>query len=242
MNRECFLDALGDALCAAGVADADEITAEYAEHFARKAADGFTEEETAARLGDPKVIAAQFDVWTPARPRAAWAVRMAGLVCADIGVGAGFALLFVWCVACGLGAVACGLGAVACGAAGLILLLRPLLPALPLMPDIPAPGGTAVGVSLLALGCVFAVLTVCGCAFAVNTTRAYRRWHRNTRRGTRYPPVSIHPLLRAPLRRHLRTLATVSLAVFAAALTLGYAALALAARSFEFWHVWRWFD
>ncbi|MDR1158186.1 MAG: hypothetical protein LBK75_07760 [Oscillospiraceae bacterium] len=103
-------------------------------------------------------------------------------------------------------------------------------------------GDAAVGLSLLALGCVFAALTACCHAFAANTARAYRRWHRNTWRGTRYPPVSIHPLLRAPLRRRLRGLVTVSLAAFAGFFTLGYTALALAARHVEFWHVWQWFD
>ncbi|MDR2671162.1 MAG: DUF1700 domain-containing protein [Oscillospiraceae bacterium] len=236
MNRELFLDALGDALCAGGVPDADEIVAEYAEHFARKAADGFTEEETAARLGDPKAIAAQFDVWTPPRPRAARAALAAGLVCTDIVVGTGVVLRFAGCVVFG-GAAAASV------AAGTALLLHPVLPQIPLVPAyIPALGGTALGLSLLALGCVFAALTAYCYAFASNTARAYRRWHRNTWRGVRYPPVSIHPLLRAPLRRRLRGFATVSLAAFAGFLTLGYAALALAARHFEFWHVWQWFD
>ena len=42
-------------------------------------------------------------------------------------------------------------------------------------------------------------------------------------------------------KRRLRTPALVSLLLFAVCFVLGYAACALSAGSFQFWHVWGWF-
>ena len=42
------------------VADAAGIIDEYGQHFAFKMADGYSEEEIAARLGDPTALAARF--------------------------------------------------------------------------------------------------------------------------------------------------------------------------------------
>lgn len=44
-----------------GVADCGDILEEYEQHFVFKLADGYSEEEIAAKLGSPKDLAAQFD-------------------------------------------------------------------------------------------------------------------------------------------------------------------------------------
>ena len=49
-------------LKARGVADAADIEEEYEQHFAFKLADGYSEEEIAAKLGGPAKLAAQFTV------------------------------------------------------------------------------------------------------------------------------------------------------------------------------------
>lgn len=53
-----FLTRLNDELNRRNVADAADIVEEYAQHFDLKLADGYFEEEIAARLGDPAMLAA----------------------------------------------------------------------------------------------------------------------------------------------------------------------------------------
>ena len=60
MTKNEYISALGRELKRLGVADAGDVVEEYEQHFAFKSADGCSEEETAARLGDPAVLAAQF--------------------------------------------------------------------------------------------------------------------------------------------------------------------------------------
>ncbi len=62
MNKQSFIGELKRLLDAQNIGDADEIIAEYEEHFARKTADGYTEAEIAAKLGDPAEIAGEYDL------------------------------------------------------------------------------------------------------------------------------------------------------------------------------------
>lgn len=61
MKKNDFMQRLSDELQKRNVADAADILQEYEAHFAMKMADGYIEEEIAARLGDPTALAAQFD-------------------------------------------------------------------------------------------------------------------------------------------------------------------------------------
>ena len=61
MKKTEFLNKLREELEKRNVADAADILEEYEQHFDLKLADGFFEEEIAARLGDPAILAAQFD-------------------------------------------------------------------------------------------------------------------------------------------------------------------------------------
>lgn len=60
MKRNEFIETLKEKLESNGVEDTDDIIEEYEEHFAFKLADGYSEEEIAAKLGDPKAIASQY--------------------------------------------------------------------------------------------------------------------------------------------------------------------------------------
>ena len=90
MTRTEFLDALEQELRRSGVSDTAEIVGEYEDHFAFRLADGFSEEEIAAKLGDPVSLAGQFAA-IPAGGRSqggrGWLVA----------IGLGFADLFVGC-------------------------------------------------------------------------------------------------------------------------------------------------
>ncbi len=57
MKKTEFLTRLNDELNRRNAADAADIVEEYAQHFDLKLADGYFEEEIAARLGDPAMLA-----------------------------------------------------------------------------------------------------------------------------------------------------------------------------------------
>ena len=95
MKETEFLTRLNDEVNRWNVADAADIVEEYAQHFNLKLADGYFEEEIAARLGDPAMLAAQFgeDRDAPQRRPGSKALTVIGLVLADVFAGLFFLLL-----------------------------------------------------------------------------------------------------------------------------------------------------
>lgn len=61
MTKSEFMTALASELNQRKIADSDDILDKYRQHFAFKLADGYTEEEIAAKLGVPLRLAAQFE-------------------------------------------------------------------------------------------------------------------------------------------------------------------------------------
>ncbi len=114
-----------------------------------------------------------------------------------------------------------------------------------LLPEMPYWCGAILGLSLLAL-CVLAVI---GCvwyfAFCRQLFRSSGRFHQNTLAQSRgaavLPALPIVPQFAPKKKRRLRTPALVSLLLFAVCFVPGYAACALSAGSFQFWHAWGWF-
>jgi hypothetical protein len=98
MTRNEFLSMLADELKKNRITDIDDIVSEYEQHFAFKMADGFSEEEIAAKLGNPDVLASQFESAGEVRKRggrkAATIIGLCALV--DIFAGAFFILLMAW--------------------------------------------------------------------------------------------------------------------------------------------------
>ena len=79
------------------VADAAGIIDEYGQHFAFKMADGYSEEEIAARLGDPTALAARFgETGTAAKKTAGKPLVVVGLGLAAIAAILFFILLTAW--------------------------------------------------------------------------------------------------------------------------------------------------
>ena len=60
MNRNEYLSRLKTELKRNNVGESEDIIEEYEQHFAFKLADGFSEEEIAAKLGSPEAVALQF--------------------------------------------------------------------------------------------------------------------------------------------------------------------------------------
>ena len=61
MTKLEFMNKLASELHKRNIADAADVLEEYEQHFAFKLADGYTDEEISARLGDPADLAVQFE-------------------------------------------------------------------------------------------------------------------------------------------------------------------------------------
>ena len=108
MNKREFLAQLERELKRNHVPNAGEILNEYAQHFAFKLADGYSEEEISARLGEPAALAAQFD--GPSAPPKAGNKPLAafGLCFVDLLAVCLFLTLLAWSLAMGAAALAAG--------------------------------------------------------------------------------------------------------------------------------------
>ncbi|HAB00569.1 MAG TPA: hypothetical protein DCE08_03605 [Ruminococcaceae bacterium] len=78
------------------------------------------------------------------------------------------------------------------------------------------------------------------------TFRAYKRFHQNAlapgRGAAALPALSVIPSFSPERKRRLRTVALVSLVLFALCFVLSYIVCTIVAGSLEFWHVWGWFS
>ena len=238
MKKNDFMQRLSDELQKRNVADAADILQEYEAHFAMKMADGYIEEEIAARLGDPTALAAQFDdaEETPEKKGGSKPLVVAGLCFADVFAGLFFILLAAW------GLV---LAAAALGAAGTAVCLLGKVELGGLLPELPYWCGAMLALTLAALAVLLAAGCVYFCAFLRQLMRSYGRFRKNALASASgeagLPPLPISPQFSPKARRWLRTVALVALALFAACFVLAYLVCALSAGSVQFWHAWGWF-
>ncbi len=237
MTKEQFLSKLADELTRAKVSDAADILGEYRQHFAFRTADGHSEEEIAAKLGDPAMLASQFEGGHDEKPgRGFKAAALVGLGFADLFAGIVFVLLIAW------GIVMAALS-LASGALAVCLFTR--LNIASLIPPMPYWIAVVYGLSFSA----FAVLVAVGCvyyaAFVRQLTRFYRRFHHNTVSAAAgkavLPSLAIHPQLSVKPNRRIRSVALASLAIFAVFTVLGLILSMISAGAFEYWHAWGWF-
>jgi len=247
MNKKEYLSMLDSALKGAGVQDRDDIIGEYAEHFDMKAADGYGEDEIAARLAAPNVIASQFGEIAAtggikpvnkaqALKKALKVLSITGLLFADILVGAFFITMYAWVVSLGAfslsSALAGGLMVTGIGAESSIIHL-------PAMPYLCA---FLLGIAMLAL----AVLSACGTEYCrlyvTQMLKVYARWHGSIA-GIKNasPPLPAHPVIKPKKRRIMRKVTLVALVVFVVAFIASLSSMMIKAGSLEPWHVWGWF-
>lgn len=238
MKKNDFMQRLSDELQKRNVADAADILQEYEAHFAMKMADGYIEEEIAARLGDPTALAAQFDdaEETPEKKGGSKPLVVAGLCFADVFAGLFFILLAAW------GLV---LAAAALGAAGTAVCLLGKVELGGLLPELPYWCGAMLALTLAALAVLLAAGCVYFCAFLRQLMRSYGRFRKNALASAsgeaELPPLPISPQFSPKARRRLRTVALVALALFAVCFALAYLVCSLSAGSVQFWHAWGWF-
>jgi uncharacterized membrane protein len=236
MNKTEFINTLTNTLKERKIHDIDEIVAEYEQHFSIKMADGYSEEEIAARLGDPKALGEQFDSETNEARTGNKAIVVVGLAFVDIIATALSVLLFTWVIVMGAAAIAFAV-------AGVCLVGN--LNISNLLPNMPYSVGLLFAATLLALAVLTAVGTAYFGLYARQLVRSYLRWHRNTLATASgealLPNIPAHPQISAAKNRRMRKTALVALTVFVVTLQAGYIVAALAAGALEFWHVWGWF-
>lgn len=175
MTKNEYISALGRELKRLGVADAGDVVEEYEQHFAFKSADGCSEEETAARLGDPAVLAAQFA--GAGGKESSGALTRLGLGVLWVFAALFFVLLAAWAVVMAAFTLACAACAVCLltgiGVGGLI-------------PDMPYLCAAVFAVALAALAVLSAVGTVYYLAFVRAVVRSWTRFTHKRPGGAPY--------------------------------------------------------
>lgn len=241
MNKQDYLSRLNKALKLKNVDEIEEIVAEYEEHFIQKKADGYTEEEIAAKIGSPEEIASQFASIKESgtEPRTGKVVWKTGLVFSllftDLFAGIFLIVMYAW-------VFILGIFSLSSAALSLTMLFRPVMPeGFLFIPYIPYFGAALLGITLIALGVLVAVLTAYSGMLTNQLGRVYVRWRKNTLTGEKYPPLSINPVMQDSSRRRLRNLALITLIIFGVSFVTGYIVLTASAGALEFWHVWNWF-
>ncbi|MCL2547128.1 MAG: DUF1700 domain-containing protein [Oscillospiraceae bacterium] len=243
MTKQEYLAALEKALKSINTNEAADILNEYEEHFNLKIADGYSEAETADRLGTPEELAVQFKEITP---------RVYGRVGTKIVLGIGFfflnSMLAIPLIA-SLYAMIISLGAtaIAVGAGGLFMVAGLGRPG-SLLSDyvdtlyMPYLSSLLLGFALLALAALAVIGTIYCLRYANHLVKNYIGWHKTAWTGRKKPPASLHPVIAPKRRRLMRTIALISLIAFAVTFIAGTVSLVIAAGEIEFWHAWQWFE
>ena len=234
MTKQDYLSELRNELTKTAVADAEEILMEYEQHFQFKLADGFTEEEVAAKLGSPAQIAMQY-VGIPGEKSAKG--------------GKKFFLVF-WLTIIGIFEVML-YGAFLCFIVA--LLIASLVPAalgvefiaglnyLNILPPMPYFGAVIFGIVLLSLSVILVVFAIYCLAYLRQMVRASLRWRKNMLNAETLPMLPMSPQFKPKTRRALRTILLWAVLVFAISFVAGFTALALYTQSLGFWHALGWF-
>lgn len=233
MTKREYLDQLESELTKRNVTDMLEIISEYDQHFAFKMADGFSQEEIAAKLGSPKTLAAQFESGEAPGP-GTWSK-------VPLRIGLGFVALFeeIFFLLLFVFAVGLAAAAIACVAAGVCMAAQ--IACGGLIPYAPYPGTVILGASLLSFAVLLAAAAYYCLALVRQMGKASVRWHKNMVSNSPLPPLPAYPQFSGKTRRTLRALLLGSIAVFGASFVLGFVVLALQAGTVGFWHAWHWF-
>jgi hypothetical protein len=150
------------------------------------------------------------------------------------------AILFICALAWAVALAVCALGLIA---VGVCLIAAPAFPANTLIiPYMPYVAGALFGAALIALGVVFAMLTIYCAMLIKKSTAAFARWQKNSISAKRALPYVIFPLVEGKPRRILRRINLIAVAAAALLLSAGFALMATQAGAVEFWHVWGWFN
>ncbi len=237
MTKNDFMTRFEDELRKRNAVDAADVVEEYEQHFNFKLADGYSEEEIAARLGSPEELAAQFESTdTPKENGGRKVFVIVGLFFAELFAGLLFMLLLGFGIV--VAAAALSFAALAVGLLG-NLNIYGLIPAMPYW------CGAVLALSFAALTVLSSVGCVYYAAFLRQLLRSFARFRYNmlaySSGEATLPTLAINPQFSAKAKRRLRLTVLISLTLFAASFVLAYVVCAFSAGSLEFWHTWGWF-
>ena len=239
MTKLEFLEKLSDDLKRRNVTDAADIIEEYEQHFVFKLADGYSEEEIAARLGNPKMIAEQYDAPTSDDKQGTKVASMIALWIADFMFGILCVLLYAWEIV--MAALVISFGA---AAAALFTGIRESF--IVYIPEMPYHCAFILGIAFAALTVLTAMGSIYFFGFIRQMMRSFVRFHKNTAAkasgGTPLPAITVYPQFSAKKKRMLRRASVISVIVFAICFILGFIVCVISAGAFEFWHSWGWFN
>ncbi|NLI53891.1 MAG: DUF1700 domain-containing protein [Clostridiales bacterium] len=234
MTKLEYLTALKNELRDSGVADVEEIAAEYEQHFLFKLADGFSEEEIAAKLGAPEQIAAQFAGIRGETKRRSGKRLFLTVWLTLLGILEGLLYLTFF------GFVLALFGA-ALGSAAIGIEYIAQLNVAGLLPPMPYGGALVFGVCLLSLAVLLCVAALYCLAYLRQMVRASLRWRKNLLQDAALPPLPLGPQVSPKARRTIRGVFQWALLAFGITFVLGYAILGLATHAWGFWHALGWF-
>ncbi len=234
MTKQEYLNELKSELNKNAVADAEDILGEYEQHFLFKLADGFGEEEIAAKLGAPAQTALQF----------------AGIPGEKKAKGGKKFFLVLWLTIIGIfeatlyGAFLSFIIALFCASlvpAALGVEFIAGLNYLNILPPMPYSGAIVFGITLLAASVILVVFAIYCFAYLKQMVRASLRWRKNLLGAEALPLLPMSPQFKPKTRRALRTILLWAVLIFAIGFVAGYAILTIYTHSFGFWHALGWF-
>lgn len=235
MTRNEFLLTLTSELEKNNVVDAADIVEEYTEHFEFKLADGYSEEEIAAKLGKPEELAAQFVVGsTKMKKKKKSGVKefftLFGLCFADIFVGIFFICLIAFEIV-----IAASILAFVLTALGFVAGIEPLN-------TVPTTVSLLFVGTFAALAVVFVGLLLYYTAFMCQIFRSYARFHHNVIASAKgqaiLPSLPVNPQITPKTNRRIRNMTLVALTVFIVLLISTVTVSAILSGSIQFWKVW----
>ena len=220
---ECeFMAILSAELNKLRIADAADILSEYKQHFAFKLADGLSEEEIAAKLGDPLALAAQFEAGAEPVQRE----KARSKLKAPVGFKIFAALTLVV-----FAAVCIVFSAAALAFLSISICLFGQLNIAGLLPPMPFYSAVLFAAASLALSALSGAALI----YCLSLMRGLFRYLTGSSKASG-EPASLSKT-RLKLRAAVRNL----LITFAAFFFLGISVSILSSGEPEFWHAWGWF-
>lgn len=234
MTKQEYLNGLRTELGKNAIADADDIITEYEQHFLFKLADGFTEEQIAAKLESPAQIAIQY-AGIPAqgkrksRKKAFLVLWLSIIGIFEVTLYAAF-LWFVVALLC---------ASLVPAALGVELMIG--MNVLNILPPMPYGGAIVFGVMLLSLSIILVIAALFCFAYLKQMVRASLRWRKNLLSEEPLPPLPLNPQFTPKGKRAMRGVFLGAVLIFGTTFVLGYTILAFYTHSMAFWHALGWF-
>ncbi len=234
MTKQEYMTKLSAELKKNNVADANEIITEYEQHFLFKLADGYAEEEIAAKLAAPAQIAIQFAGLPGERKRTKGKKAFIVLGLSLTGI---FEIVLYAAFFCFIAALFCATLAPAALGAELIAGVN----FMNLLPPMPYSAAVIMGVMLLSLSVLLFIAALFCFAFLRQIVRASLRWRKNLLGKEALPPLPLSPQFSPKAKRAIRGVFLWAVMIFGIASVAGYTLLMLETQSWEFWHALGWF-